>query len=81
MQGLEYLAINPMGKVPALTHGKAVVTETAAICAYLASQFPEKQLMPANSEGQAAFFRWLFFCSRSFRASGHCKITKLVGCT
>ncbi len=63
MQGLEYLAINPMGKVPALTHGKAVVTETAAICAYLASQFPEKQLMPANSEGQAAFFRWLFFAA------------------
>jgi glutathione S-transferase len=63
MHAPEYLAINPMGKVPALKHGKAVVTETAAICAYLATQFPEKQLMPAHAEGQAAFFRWLFFAA------------------
>jgi glutathione S-transferase len=63
MHAPEYLAINPMGKVPALTHGKAVVTETAAICAYLATQFPEKQLIPTHSEGQAAFFRWLFFAA------------------
>ncbi|TXH71726.1 MAG: glutathione S-transferase family protein [Thiothrix sp.] len=63
MQAPEYLAINLMGKVPALRHGEAIVTETAAICAYLASQFPEKNLMPLNPVDQAAFFRWLFFAA------------------
>lgn len=63
MQAPEYLAINPMGKVPALTHGLAVITEAAAICAYLADQFPAKQLMPPQPEDRAAFFRWLFFAA------------------
>ncbi len=40
MKGPEYLAVNPMGKVPALRHGDTVVTEAAAICAYLADAFP-----------------------------------------
>ncbi len=41
MKAPEYLAINPMGKVPAITHKGVVVTEGAAICAYLADAFPE----------------------------------------
>jgi glutathione S-transferase len=60
----EYLAINPMGKVPTLQHGSAVITEGAAICAYLADAFPEKNLIPpAGSPARAAFFRWLFFAA------------------
>lgn len=59
-----YLAVNPMGKVPALKHGDAIVTEAAAICAYLADRFPEKELIPpAGHPGRAAFFRWLFFAA------------------
>src|SRR3954447_150273 len=46
MKAPAYLAINPMGKVPALRHGDAVVTETAAICAYLADAFPQAGLAP-----------------------------------
>ncbi len=64
MQTPEYLALNPMGKVPALQHGTAVVTETAAICAYLADRFPEKNLIPpVNDPARAAYFRWLFFAA------------------
>lgn len=64
MQAPEYLAVNPMGKVPALQHGAALVTETAAICAYLADRFPEKNLIPpANDPARAAYFRWLFFAA------------------
>ena len=58
MKAPAYLAINPMGKVPALTHGARVVTEGAAICTYLADAFPEAGLMP---EDRAAFYRWMFF--------------------
>ena len=46
MKAPEYLAINPMGKVPALKHGDTVVTEQAAICMYLADLVPEKKLAP-----------------------------------
>src|SRR4051812_23795537 len=46
MKSPEYLAVNPMGKVPALKHGDTVVTETAAICAYLADAFPQVGLAP-----------------------------------
>ena len=53
MKAPAYLAINPMGKVPALRHGDAVVTETAAICAYLADAFPERPPCTA-SRGQIA---------------------------
>lgn len=60
----DYLAINPMGKIPALSHGGSVVTETPALCAYLAARFPEKKLIPAADDpGLAAFFRWLFFAA------------------
>jgi glutathione S-transferase len=57
-----YLAINPMGKLPAITHGGAVVTEAAAICAYLADAFPAAGLAPpAGDKARAPYFRWLFF--------------------
>src|SRR5262245_1114581 len=60
MKSPEYLAINPMGKVPALRHGDTVVTECAAICAYLADAFPEAGLAPPPGE-RGAYYRWLFF--------------------
>ena len=60
MKGIEYLAINPMGKVPAIVHGKTVVTECAAICAYLADAFPEAGLAPPTKE-RGAYYRWMFF--------------------
>jgi glutathione S-transferase len=57
-----YLAINPMGKVPALRHGDTVVTETAAICAYLADAFPQAGLAPAPGDrARGSYYRWLFF--------------------
>lgn len=60
MKAPEYLAINPMGKVPAVVHNGAVVTECAAICAYLADAFPDCELAPA-ADARAAYYRWLFF--------------------
>jgi len=62
MKAPDYLAINPMGKVPALTHGNTVVTEAAAICAYLADAFPEAGLAPpSGSRERGPYYRWLFF--------------------
>ncbi|MDE2402610.1 MAG: glutathione S-transferase family protein [Burkholderiales bacterium] len=64
MKSGDYLAVNPMGKVPAIQHGGAVVTEAAAICAYLADRFPEKNLLPPSSHpARAAYFRWMFFAA------------------
>ncbi|MFN3820232.1 glutathione S-transferase family protein [Blastomonas sp.] len=60
MKGPEYLAINPMGKVPAIVHDGKVVTECAAICAYLADAFPEAGLGPTAQE-RADYYRWMFF--------------------
>jgi glutathione S-transferase len=58
----EYLAVNPMGKVPAITHGGVVVTEAAAICAYLADAFPARGLAPPlGDKRRGTYFRWLFF--------------------
>jgi glutathione S-transferase len=62
MKSAQYLAINPMGKVPALVHGKVVVTEGAAICAYLADAFPEAGLAPERGD-RGAYYRWMFFAS------------------
>lgn len=60
----DYLAINPMGKLPAITHDAKIVTETPAICAYLAARFPEKKLIPPTTDpGLADFYRWLFFAA------------------
>ena len=65
-----FLAINPMGKVPALVHGDAVVTECAAICAYLAEAFPAAMLAPEpGSVARAAYYRWLFFGAGPLEAS------------
>ena len=58
MKAPGYLAVNPMGKVPALVHGTEIVTEAAAICTYLADAFPEAALMP---DRRGAFYRWMFF--------------------
>ena len=64
MKAPAYKAVNPMGKVPALQHGDAVVTEAAAICAYLADAFPQAGLAPApTSPERAAYLRWLFFAA------------------
>ncbi len=62
MKAPEYLAINPMGKVPAIKHGETVVTETPAILAYLADAFPEAGLAPAPAE-RGEYYRWLFFAA------------------
>ncbi|WP_374570096.1 glutathione S-transferase family protein [Phenylobacterium sp.] len=58
----EYLRLNPMGKVPAIVHRGHVVTECAAICAYLAEAFPDAGLAPAEDE-RADYYRWLFFAA------------------
>ena len=62
MKAPEYLAINPMGKVPAIVHDGKVVTECAAICAYLADAFSEKGLQPTSNE-RADYYRWMFFAA------------------
>lgn len=64
MKNDEYRAINPMGKVPTLKHGDAIVTEAAAICAYMADAFPEKRLAPSPGDpDRGAYYRWLFFAA------------------
>ena len=60
MKTPEYLAINPMGKVPAVVHDGTVVTEVAAICTWLAMTFPEAGLM---ADDKATYFRWMFFAA------------------
>lgn len=58
----DYLALNPMGKVPTIVHKGVVVTECAAICAYLADAFPQAGLAPpADSPLRGPYYRWLFF--------------------
>ena len=70
MKGAEYLAINPMGKVPAIKHGDIVVTEGAAICAYLADAFPGKSLAPdPGSRLRGSYYRWLFFAAGPVEAA------------
>jgi glutathione S-transferase len=62
MNAPDYLAINPMGKVPAIRHGDTIVTEGAAICTYLADAFPEAGLAPApGTPERGAYYRWMFF--------------------
>ena len=62
MKAPDYLAVNPMGKVPAIRHEGRVVTECAAICAWLAEAFPEAGLAPQPDE-RAAYHRWMFFAA------------------
>jgi glutathione S-transferase len=70
MKAPEYLAINPMGKVPALRHGDTVVTEGAAICCYLADAFPAAGLAPAPGDRlRGPYYRWLFFAAGPLEAA------------
>jgi len=70
MKSAEYLAINPMGKVPALQHRGVVVTEAAAICAYLADAFPQAGLAPAADDSlRGSYYRWLFFAAGPVEAA------------
>jgi glutathione S-transferase len=62
MKSEAYLAVNPMGKVPALKHRDHIVTEAAAICAYLADVFPQAGLAPRDDE-KADYYRWLFYAA------------------
>jgi glutathione S-transferase len=58
----DYLKVNPMGKVPALKHGDTVITEAAAICAYLADAFPQAKLnVPVGDPRRGPYLKWLFF--------------------
>ena len=57
-----YLAVNPMGKVPALKHGDVIITEAAAICTYLADEFPQAKLnVPVGDPRRGPYLKWLFF--------------------
>jgi glutathione S-transferase len=68
MKAPEYLAVNPMGKVPAIAHNGRVVTEVAAICCYLADAFPGAGLAPAPAD-RADYYRWIFFTSGPIEAA------------
>jgi glutathione S-transferase len=70
MKAPAYLAVNPMGKVPALRHGETVITEAAAICAYLADAFPDAGLAPAPGDRlRGPYYRWLFFAAGPVEAA------------
>jgi len=68
MKSERYLAIHPLGKVPAIKHRGHVLTECAAICAYLADVFPEARLGPRDEE-KADYYRWLFFAAGPLEAA------------
>ena len=68
MKSPDYLAVNPMGKVPAIRHRGTVVTEAAAICAYLADAFPDAELAPPAGE-RGAYYRWLLFAAGPVEAA------------
>lgn len=70
MKAPSYLAINPMGKVPAIRHGDTVVTECGAICAYLADVFPEAGLAPPPGDRlRGPYYRWMFFAAGPVEAA------------
>jgi glutathione S-transferase len=74
-----YLAINPMGKVPALRHGTAIVTEAAAICAYLAATFPDARLeAERGTPAYADYLRWMFFAAGPLEAAVTAKALGLL---
>jgi glutathione S-transferase len=68
MKAEAYRSVNPMGKVPAIVHDGKVVTECAAICAYLADAFPGADLAPRDEE-RADYYRWLFFAAGPVEAA------------
>jgi len=75
----DYLAINPMGKVPAIVHRGVVVTEGAAICAYLADAFPEAGLAPAHGDPlRGPYYRWMFFAAGPVEAAVSAKAMGLL---
>jgi glutathione S-transferase len=79
MKAPAYLAINPMGKVPAIRHGDTVVTEGAAICAYLADAFPEARLAPPlGDRPRGPYYRWLFFAAGPLEAAASNKAMGFV---
>jgi glutathione S-transferase len=79
MKSPDYLALNPMGKVPAIRHGDTVVTEAAAICAYLADAFPDAGLAPpVGDPRRGAYYRWLFFGAGPVEAAASNKTLGLV---
>jgi len=79
MKAPDYLAINPMGKVPAVRHGGTVVTEAAAICAYLADMFPDRGLAPApGNQMRGPYYRWLFFAAGPLEAAVTAKAMGLL---
>jgi glutathione S-transferase len=70
MKAPAYLAVNPMGKVPALRHGEVVVTEVAAICTYLADAFPAAGLAPPPGDRlRGPYYRWLFYAAGPMEAA------------
>ncbi len=68
MKDGDYKAINPMGKVPSIEHRGTVVTEAAAICAYLADVFPDRKLAPPTDQ-RADYYRWMFFVAGPLEAA------------
>lgn len=70
MKAPDYLALNPMGKVPAITHRGVTVTECAAVCAYLADAFPDAGLAPAPGDpARGTYLRWMFFAAGPLEAA------------
>ena len=79
MKGADYLALNPMGKVPAIVCDGEVVTECAAICTFLADRFPEAGLAPGPQEaGRGTFLRWMFFAAGPLEAAVTAKSMNLL---
>ncbi|PVE24088.1 glutathione S-transferase [Microvirga sp. KLBC 81] len=77
MKSPDYLAFNPMGKVPTIIHKGTVVTEAAAICAYLADAFPEAGLAPLPGDSRRGpYYRWMFFAAGPVEA---CLSNKALG--
>ena len=68
MKSAGYRAINPMAKVPVLRHGSTTITETPAICAYLADTFPDASLAPYSGQ-RGAYYRWMFFAAGPLEAA------------
>ncbi len=66
----EYLKINPMGKIPTIIHNDVVITETPAICMYLADAFPRAGLAPAlGHKDRGTYLRWFFFVASCFESA------------
>ncbi|HEV3189647.1 MAG TPA: glutathione S-transferase family protein [Polyangiaceae bacterium] len=61
LQRPEFLAVNPARKLPALVDGDFALTESVAICLYLAEKYPEKGLLPSGLRARAEVYRWLLF--------------------